>query len=229
MHAIVCFFRSLWISCFGNLVPHLLSFLARRRYPNVNFGFRAHANHCVFEGSNWINKGSTLGYVEMGRGSYCACDCRIGHCKIGRFCSIGSEVKIGLYIHPTNHVSTYPGFYSKVEHLLRYHVDADLSEASHVFIGHDVWIGDRAVIKNGVTIGHGAIVGACALVTKDVPPYAIVGGVPARVIRMRFSEEMIKELLRLQWWNWSDEQLKCYGHLFGNPEELLRHWAMQRF
>lgn len=75
-------------------------------------------------------------------------------------------------------------------------------------IGNDVWIGDNVTIKNGVKIGDGAVIGACALVTKDIPPYAIVGGVPAKIIKYRFEEKIINELLELKWWNFNDEILK---------------------
>ena len=77
-----------------------------------------------------------------------------------------------------------------------------------IVIGNDVWIGFEAVILSGVTIGDGAIIGARAVVTKDVPPYTIVGGVPARPIRKRFSEEVISKLSELQWWNWSEERIR---------------------
>jgi virginiamycin A acetyltransferase len=87
--------------------------------------------------------------------------------------------------------------------------DVPIVEYKRITIGNDVWIGARAVILDGITIGDGAIVGACAVVTKDVPPYAVVAGVPARVIRYRFSEKKIRTLLELQWWEWSPEEIKA--------------------
>ena len=77
-----------------------------------------------------------------------------------------------------------------------------------IVIGNDVWIGFEAVILSGVTIGDGAIIGTRAVVTKDVPPYTIVGGVPAKPIRKRFSDSVISELLKVQWWNWSENRIK---------------------
>lgn len=79
-----------------------------------------------------------------------------------------------------------------------------------IIIGNDVWIGYEAVIMAGVHIGDGAIIGARAVVTKDVPPYTIVGGTPAKEIRKRFDEDVVKKLLRLQWWDWSIDEIRCY-------------------
>ena len=115
---------------------------------------------------------------------------------MGAFCSLGPEILIGLGIHPLQYVSTYPGFYApdlvswsvrisfmrKKYHLLKH---------APIIIGSDVWIGARAIVRDGVNIGHGAVIGAGALVTKDVAPYSIVGGVPARLIRMRFSDDIV--------------------------------------
>ena len=92
-----------------------------------------------------------------------------------------------------------------------------------IVIGNDVWIGFEAVIMSGVTIGDGAIVGARAVVTKDVPPYTIVGGVPVKEIRKRFSDERISELLNLKWWDWPEEkiQMNICAIQTGNIDELL--------
>ncbi|HIU31188.1 MAG TPA: CatB-related O-acetyltransferase [Candidatus Caccousia avistercoris] len=103
----------------------------------------------------------------------------------------------------------------------------DVAEAwdrrGDIFVGSDVWIGYEAVIMAGVTVGDGAVVGARALVTRDVPPYAVVGGVPARVIRKRFPEETVKKLLALQWWNWPEEKIKRHIREIqtGQAEKLL--------
>lgn len=133
------------------------------------------------------------------------------HVKIGRFCSIGRSVQIGLARHPTKFLSSHPfqfsnGLFSKVPGY------SALQKEKWQFhkptaVGHDVWIGAGALISSGVNIGHGAVVGAGAVVTKDVQPYAIVGGVPARVIGLRFDEETVNRLLKTEWWGLSLDAL----------------------
>jgi chloramphenicol O-acetyltransferase type B len=125
--------------------------------------------------------------------------------KVGAFCSIAIRVQILLGgNHRSDWVTTYPFpfFRPSAKRHLEYHFSK-----GDIVIGNDVWIGHAATILSGVTIGHGAIVGACAVVTKDVPPYGIVAGNPARLIRKRFSEEDISTLLQIEWWQWPDETI----------------------
>ena len=104
----------------------------------------------------------------------------------------------------------------------RGHVTQAWGNEGDIVIGNDVWIGYEAVVLAGVTVGDGAIIGARALVTKDVPPYTIVGGVPARIIRRRFPEDTIAKLLKLQWWEWPAEKIKgCIGAIQRGEMETL--------
>lgn len=125
--------------------------------------------------------------------------------KIGRFCSIGRNCEIGLSSHPVEFLSTHL-FQIKDNDLFSrssgYHElsKVDWEEHKSVNIGNDVWIGSKVCIMNGISIGNGAIIGAGAVVTKDVEPYSIMGGVPAKMIKKRFSDEIIKELEFLKWW-----------------------------
>lgn len=129
---------------------------------------------------------------------------------IGKFCSIacGARFLFTSANHAMGSLSTYPFplFYEEWA-LDKANVTAAWDNKGDILIGNDVWIGYEAVIMAGVTIGDGAIIAARAVVTHDVPPYAIVGGVPARLIRMRFSAETISTLLRLKWWNWPRERI----------------------
>lgn len=141
---------------------------------------------------------------------------------IGAFCSIGSRVVLGHGEHPMNYISTSPYFYFdnigyKTKDMVSHN---EFWEIPPIHIGNDVWIGDGVFVKNGVTIGDGAIIGARSVVTKDVPPYAIVVGCPARVLRYRYDRETIDELLRLKWWDLDDDIIKQIP--YDNVEESLK-------
>ncbi len=98
-------------------------------------------------------------------------------------------------------------------------------EYGEIIIGNDVWIGDGAVIMNGITIGNGAIIAARAVVTKDVKAYSIVGGIPAKIIKMRFDENIINKLQEIRWWDWDEEKLEKNFKKFHNPEEFIKSFA----
>ena len=131
---------------------------------------------------------------------------------IGKFCSIacGAKFLFNSANHTMHSLSTYPFplFFEEWE-LDRSNVTASWDNKGDIVIGNDVWIGYEAVIMAGVTIGDGAIIGTRAVVTKDVPPYTIVGGVPAKPIKKRYSEETIAALSELQWWDWPRERLEA--------------------
>lgn len=157
--------------------------------PNVRLG-----NIEVFSGNYAIGAHT---YMRSGGELY-------GNCTIGRFCSIGTNVIIGLEKnkHPTNWLSTALFSTAIEEKYLTRTSDKPTS------IGNDCWIGRDSMIMSGVTIGDGAIVGARALVTSNVPPYAIYAGIPAKLIRYRFSSELIEKILASQWWNFSIDKLE---------------------
>lgn len=130
--------------------------------------------------------------------------------QIGKFCSIacGAKFLFNSANHTLSSLSTYPfPLFFEEWGLEKKDVTNAWDNKGDIVIGNDVWIGYEAVILAGVTIGDGAIIGTRAVVTKDVPPYTIVGGVPAKPIKKRFSEETISALLEIQWWNWSEERI----------------------
>lgn len=145
--------------------------------------------------------------------------------QIGKFCSIacGAKFLFNSANHTLSSLSTYPfPLFFEEWGLEKKDVTNTWDNKGDIIIGNDVWIGYEAVILAGVTIGDGAIIGTRAVVTKDVPPYMIVGGVPAKPIKRRFPEEAISTLLEIQWWNWSEERIaKNIGAIqSGNIEQL---------
>ena len=184
----------------------------------------------VFEGSNVVNKGTIFsGY--MGYGSFIGSYSNLSKTKIGRFCSIASHVKIISGEHPTsNYVSTHPVFYSLLKQngstfVYKQKYDefryVDYEKKIVVEIGNDVWIGEGVSILEGIKIGDGAIVATGAVVTKDVKPYVIVGGVPAKPIRKRFDEKQIEYLLNFAWWNQPIEWIQKNADLFDNIDTFI--------
>jgi len=156
---------------------------------------------------------STIGdYSYVGRNS------RVVHADVGKFCSISGAVRLGMGTHTLDKLSTSPIFTERHNSTKHQWTDQQMvNPFKRVTVGNDVWIGTGVMVMGGVTIGDGAVVGAGALVTKDVPPYAIVGGVPARLIRFRFSEDVIKKLETSKWWFVEDSVLKENIDLFQNP------------
>ncbi|MEP1488972.1 MAG: CatB-related O-acetyltransferase [Algibacter sp.] len=153
--------------------------------------------------------------------SYVNLFANINNTSIGKFCSISMNFKSGLGLHPINFLSSSPFFYSKKNALKRSIAKKDcFSEFKRVNIKNDVWVGADVIIMDGVSIGNGAIIGAKAVVTKDVPDYAIVGGVPGKIIKYRFSPEIIKELIKISWWDWTKERLERNNHVFSKELKL---------
>lgn len=169
-----------------------------------------------------------LNNAEIGDMSYVANFSRITNCRIEKYTSIGPNVKIGVGIHPSDWVSTHPAFFSPdLKSLKSFVSESSFVESKQILIGSDVWIGQGALILDGITIGNGAIIGAGAVVTRDVPPFSMVVGVPAKVVRYRFSEENIAFLQSMQWWNRSDEWLYKHAFAFRNIETLKKVCALE--
>jgi len=166
-----------------------------------------------------LSKGVSLIDSSVGCMTYLAGNVAAKHANIGRYCSIAPNVIIGVGMHPTRWLSTNPVFYSLRGQLrLTFATENYFEETKRVSIGHDVWIGINSIIMDGISVGDGVIVAAGAIVTKDVPPYAIVGGVPAKIIRYRFEPDVIDELIRLAWWNFSNVEISKAAKFFVKNE-----------
>lgn len=129
---------------------------------------------------------------------------------IGNFCSIARHTAIQDHNHDIENITTY---YIK-HHIFNEERKESAVSKGDVLIGNDVWIGTQSIILSGVTVGDGAVIAANSVVTKNIPPYAIVGGTPAKVLRYRFSEDIIKELIKVKWWDWDVKKIKRNRHLF---------------
>ena len=175
-------------------------------------------------GFNAIASRVRLNKISLELYSYIATGTSLEEISIGKFCSIGPGVRNHLGNHPVQvFVSTHPAFYSpdlpKGAFVEQRHFE---EFGKNVSIGNDVWIGAEALLMDGITIGNGAIVAARAVVTKDVPPYAIVGGTPTKLIRYRFDEEMIALLEKSQWWDRDLLWIKEHIHLFHDVQEFAK-------
>ena len=163
-----------------------------------------------------INRFCIIRKTTIDAYSYISRSCCLNNVEIGKFCSIAKNVNVGLAIHPINFISTSPIFFSpKNATGIKWTKDKSFEDnPKKTIIGNDVWIGSNVTIMGGLNIGNGAIIGANALVTKDIKPYSIVGGVPAILIRKRFEDKIIKKLLDIEWWNLKEENIKENIHLF---------------
>lgn len=168
-----------------------------------------------------IESGSTLVNVNMGNYSYCGYDCNILFTDIGSFTSISDNVIIGGFSHPINFVTMSPCFLKNKDSIKTKFSLHEYNNRETTHIGNDVWIGSNVLIKQGVNIGDESIIGMGSVVTKDVKPYEIVAGNPAKHIRYRFEYEIIEKLLNIKWWNFDFQKLSKYSKYFNNVNEFI--------
>jgi virginiamycin A acetyltransferase len=209
-----------WASVREMLAQLLRTRSAARRHPHVRFSHNVSVGpDCRFGRHVTVERNARLARADVGDYSFVGGSACLQNARIGKFCSIGPEVWLGLGVHPVDHVSTYPGFYSMMASgSVAFVTTTLIDEHPLVEVGHDVWIGLGARVMDGVRIDHGAIIAAGAIVTRDVAPYAIVGGVPARHLRNRFNDDLISFLLDFAWWNRDENFLRAHADLFQDPQ-----------
>lgn len=198
----------------------------RYQKSHVMLGFYSTLRKVELGEKVYIGNNCTIFNAQIGCHSYCNDNTHIQNATIGKYSSIGAEVYIGIGSHPTNLVSTHPAFYSNNKAFETYSDDMYFEEYRKCMIGNDVWIGSRCTILNNIMIGDGAIVAYGAVVTKNVLPYSIVGGVPAKHIKFRFDEVVVNELLNIKWWELRDEFFRKNYKLFHNPLDFIKFYQL---
>jgi acetyltransferase-like isoleucine patch superfamily enzyme len=182
---------------------------ARVRHPTLEQQYLAFASHCEFEPHVSLHRGAVVGWSRIGSHSYVGAGTTMVNTTVGRYCSIGPGCRLGGGRHPSKtFVSTSPMFYSTRGSDLSFADKDYFDEYADITVGHDVWIGAGAIVVDGARIGDGAIVAAGAVVSGEVAPYAVVGGVPAKVIRRRFEDEQVRFLLEFRWWDRDEAWLR---------------------
>lgn len=215
-------------------IAMMLRKLSLKQKKQIKYGKGAFIGFSVVcEGKNKFGIKSSITSSSIGYASYIGNNTNFAKTQIGRYSSIGPNVSCIFGRHPSDtFVSTHPAFFSKKHPIALSYVNQQTFEEYPkpndkegkytISIGNDVWIGANVSILDGVSIGDGAIVAANALVHKDVAPYTIVGGVPAKVIKTRFDHEEIEFLINLKWWDKPQEWLKKNGNLFNNIKEFKK-------
>lgn len=164
---------------------------------------------------------STLVESTLGDYSYIGANSTVLHTRIGRFCSISNYCAIGGGAHPLDWVSTSPVFY-RAKSILNFRIaDLPYDPFAETVIGNDVWIGSHCLIRAGVKISDGAVIGMGSVLTHDVGPYEIWAGNPAKRIKKRFTDEQIERLIKLEWWEWSLEEIQKHSGRFNNVSAFL--------
>lgn len=159
---------------------------------------------------------------SIDEGTYLSTNSRVSFTEIGKYCSIGPNFYCGYGIHPTNGVSTHPAFYSIYKQAgFTFSNNNLIEERKLIKIGNDVFIGMNVTVLDGITISDGAIIGAGATVSKNIPPYAIAVGNPIQIIKYRFSEEVIEQLLEIKWWDLDEKNLKLVNNYFFDIEKFI--------
>ena len=219
-----------------NLIKAIIRKCVIRSIPELRYLDYLHGQGNEYNLISWIDNSDVskkallyplyhVSESKIGDYTYISRNSHISMTAIGKFCSIGPNLLSGWGIHPTNGISTAPMFYSTMkQNGISLSVVDKVKERETITIGNDVFIGANVTILDGVTIGDGAVIGAGAVVSKDIPPYAIAVGCPIRIIRYRFSDENIKKLLRIKWWEFGEERLCDVERMFFDVNKFIEKY-----
>lgn len=209
------------------LKTYLQTFLSKRRYQKGASLFSIWDKASKISPKTYLAPGARITSSTVGNYSRLRHFCTIHFTSMGKFSVIGKGSRIGLGRHPLNLISTNLIFYKKNQIRNDWAKGIVFEEYKKIHIGSDVWIGENSTVMGGVTIGDGAVVAARSVVTKDVPPYAIVAGIPAKVVKYRFDKITIDKLLEIEWWNLPDhlieEKLKAFT-IFDINHDILKEY-----
>lgn len=199
---------------FLKLIYFLSKFIKKIQLPSIK--------NSSFGKKSKVMSGSQVVSSVIGKYTYLGYNCIVINSTIGSFCSIANDVKIGGASHPMSWVSTSPVFCSG-KNILKTNISKHnfKPNTSVTIIENDVWIGYNCIIKSGVKISNGAVVGMGSIVTKNIGPYEIWAGNPAKMIKKRFSEDTITQLLKSEWWHWDEHKLSNYSNLMNNVPDFL--------
>ncbi|MTI80460.1 MAG: CatB-related O-acetyltransferase [Firmicutes bacterium] len=201
-----------------NILRPIIQNLRNLRYLKEGINIRENVEIVNTKVGKYVNFSAYSSIInsEIGKYSSIGRYTKVEHVKMGSYCSIAWDVTIGAPSHPFHHLTSHAISY---RHTYGFVKETKIKRDFTV-IGNDVWIGANCVIVGGITIGDGAVIGAGSVVTKDVPPYAIVGGVPAKVIKYRFDSDVIAKLLEINWWNYNEKFIKENIKYFNNEVSL---------
>lgn len=185
-------------------------------------------HHSKLSESARVASGTQVVNTTIGKYSYIGNFCTIVYSEIGNFCSVADNCIIGGANHPIKQISTSPVFQEGQNILKKNFYDHKFKPYVTTNIGNDVWIGNNCLVKAGITISDGAIIGMGSVVTKDVGPFEIWAGNPAKLIRYRFEDDVIEKLVNIKWWDFQDEKIQSVSKYMNNVETFLKEIEMRK-
>ena len=219
---LIKFLQNLFFVFYNNLKSIYLLSKTSLLNPTCDFQSQSHIVNCTFGRFVKIFDHTKIFNAQIDSYTYIQTNSRIFNCNIGKFCSIAASVSISPGTHDLDKVSTHPAFYETLSPLPKvFAKNNKLKKTDKVIIRNDVWIGEKVIILDGIQIGNGAVIASGAVVVKNVVPYSVVGGVPAKHIKYRFDDPTIALLEKSEWWNYTDEWFEKKAHLMLDIDKFI--------